>query len=109
MAQVRWTPTADETLAEIYEFIAVEKQNPDAADRLVQEIHRKSELYAGNPELGDRRHELGPRLRCFPVGNYVVFYRPITDGIVLLFVTHGARDIPKFARQLFRDSPEEIT
>lgn len=65
MARVRWTPTAYETLADIYEFLAVKKQNPDAADRLVQEIHQKSELYAGNPELGDRRNELGPRLRCF--------------------------------------------
>ncbi len=108
MGQVHWTPTAYATLADIYEYLAIKKQNPDAADRLVREIHSKCELYAGNPELGDRRHDLGPRLRCFPVDNYVVFYRPATEGIVLIFITHGARDIPQAVQRLFRDSSEEL-
>jgi len=30
-----------------------------------------------------------------PVGNYVIFYRPIEDGIVVIRVLHGARDLPE--------------
>ncbi len=109
MATVRRTRKAYDSLKEVYDFLADEKQNPDAADRLVEDIHRKCEMYADNPELGDRRHDLNSRLRCFPIGNYVVFYSPIKEGIELIFITHGARDIPAFARELFRDSPEETT
>jgi toxin ParE1/3/4 len=32
-------------------------------------------------------------LRSFTVKNYVIFYQPITDGIEVLRVLYGARDI----------------
>ena len=34
-------------------------------------------------------------LRSFPVGNYLVFYRPLAegDGIAVIRVLHGARDL----------------
>lgn len=32
-------------------------------------------------------------LRSHPHGNYVIFYRPIGDGIEIVRVLHGARDI----------------
>ena len=51
--------------------------------------------------MGDRRHELADDLRCFPVGDFVVFYRPQKEGIVVVLVIHGARDIPEVARRLF--------
>ncbi len=35
---------------------------------LVQEIYQKNELYAGNPELGDRKHELGQGRLIFQNG-----------------------------------------
>jgi len=31
---------------------------------------------------------------CFPVGNFLVLYEPLDDGILMLPVIHGARDIP---------------
>jgi toxin ParE1/3/4 len=31
------------------------------------------------------------------VGNYLIFYRPISDGIEIVRVLHGARDIPTTA------------
>ena len=35
-----------------------------------------------------------PRIgRSFPLGNHLIFYRPIDDGIELVRVLHGARDI----------------
>jgi len=40
------------------------------------------------------RPELALAVRSFPVGNYVIFYRPHGDGIVVIPVLHGARDLP---------------
>ena len=38
--------------------------------------------------------ELGESLRSFPVGNYVIFYRAMQDGIEVVRVLSGFRDIP---------------
>jgi toxin ParE1/3/4 len=43
--------------------------------------------------MGRLRPELVPKLRSFPVGEYVVFYRSIRDGIEVVRVLNGARDI----------------
>jgi toxin ParE1/3/4 len=101
MARVTWTPTAEKSLDQIYDFIAIQQQNPSGAIHVLREIERKCDLYADQPEMGDRRHELVDDLRCFPVGDFVVFYRPQTEGIVVVLVIHGARDIPEVARRLF--------
>jgi toxin ParE1/3/4 len=34
-------------------------------------------------------------IRHFTVWNYAVFYRPIADGIEIIRIIHGARDIPR--------------
>ena len=43
--------------------------------------------------LARARPELGPSLRSFPVGNYVVFYVPLPDGIEIVRVMNGRQDI----------------
>jgi len=37
---------------------------------------------------------LAARLRSFPVGSYVIFYRPMENGVEIVRVLHGARDLP---------------
>ncbi len=67
---------------------------PDPAqgksDRLLE---KKFKLLATQPQMGRSRPELMPGLRSFPVGRYVAFYLAMADGIDLLRVLHGARDI----------------
>jgi toxin ParE1/3/4 len=48
---------------------------------------------AQRPLMGRARPELAPDLRSFVVGNYVLFHRPLSDGILLVPVLHGSRDI----------------
>jgi toxin ParE1/3/4 len=50
---------------------------------------------ADAPELGRTRDELAPDVRSFPVANYnyLVFYRPAPDGILVLHFLHSARDV----------------
>lgn len=59
-------------------------------------VRQKMELYATQPELGESRPDLGSDVRHFPVKSYVVFYRPLDDGIEVLRVLHGSRDIRPF-------------
>ena len=44
--------------------------------------------------LGPARPDIAPDLRYFPVRRYLILYRQITDGIEIVRVVHGARDVP---------------
>jgi len=55
-------------------------------------------MLAENPLAGRVREELAPDVRSFPVGNYLLFYRPTQNGVELIRVLHGARDL----RRLFK-------
>ena len=100
MAQVLLTTAAEESRIDIWRHVA--EDSPDAADRLLERIDEKCRLYATQPKMGSPRPDLGREVRCFLVGNYVVIYRPIEDGIVVLLVIHGARDISAIFRDIFR-------
>ena len=77
---------------EIWSYIAV--RNLDAADRsLVLQFDATLAVIASAPKMGRETGELAANLRCFPVGSYLIFYRPIEDGIQLIRILHGARDI----------------
>jgi toxin ParE1/3/4 len=43
--------------------------------------------------VGRLRGDLLPDLRGFVVGRYLIFYRPIEDGIEVVRVFHGARNV----------------
>lgn len=82
---------------EIWEYIAA--HNLPAADSLIDRFEVHLALLAATPEIGRKREELARNLRSFPVDNYVIFYRPRADGIELIRVLHGARDIsPEYFR-----------
>ena len=42
---------------------------------------------------GRARVDLGSNLRSFAVGNYVIFYVPLPDGIEVARVMNGRQDI----------------
>ncbi|MEI6278594.1 MAG: type II toxin-antitoxin system RelE/ParE family toxin [Verrucomicrobiae bacterium] len=76
---------------EIWDYIA--PHDLAAADRLMDRFDATLKALASAPKIGCMAEELSPNLRSFPVGNYLVFYRPIEDGIELIRIVHGARDI----------------
>jgi toxin ParE1/3/4 len=91
MPVVRRSALAEQDYRDIWRYISAD--NPDAADRLLLRIDAKLELYASNPIMGTPRDRFALGLRSFPVGNYLVFYRIAADGIELVRVLHGARDL----------------
>ncbi|HWN95421.1 MAG TPA: type II toxin-antitoxin system RelE/ParE family toxin [Methylomirabilota bacterium] len=70
------------------------KDNPDAADKLTRAIVSRFATLASMPLMGRPREELLLNLRSFPVGRYVIFYRPMESGVEIARVLHGARDFP---------------
>jgi toxin ParE1/3/4 len=93
MPVVHRSALSEQDYRDIWRYIAADK--PDAADRLLLRIDSKLELYAENPGMGTPRDNLALGLRSFPVGNYLVFYRIVSDGIELVRVLHGSRDLRK--------------
>ncbi len=92
MRQFRITPLAQQDLREIRTYIA--RDNPRAASTYVRLLRQKCRILAENPKLGISRDEyLG--LYKFPVGNYLIFYRPARIGIEIIRILHAARDIER--------------
>jgi toxin ParE1/3/4 len=65
---------------------------PGAALRHVERLEEPCWTLARNPGIGTARDDLLPGVRAFSVGNYVIFFRPASDGIEVVRVVHGARD-----------------
>lgn len=66
----------------------------EPAYRFIDIISEKAALIATQPEMERERPELAAGLRSFPVGAFVIFYRPSKDGIEVIRVPRGSRDIP---------------
>ena len=91
MPTVYKQPKAKEDLFDIWSFIAAD--SPDAADTWIDKLDAQFLLLASHPLMGRAREELAKDLRSFPVGRYLVFYLPDTNGITVVRVLHSARDI----------------
>lgn len=91
MARLSFTLQAEQDLAEILDFIA--QDNPPAAQSFLGQLEEKCWTLAAYPHMGQARESLGSGVQSFPAGRYVIFYRSIPDGIQVLRVLHGARDV----------------
>jgi toxin ParE1/3/4 len=85
------SPRASRDLEEIHDYIA--QGSPRSAARFLETIERKLQTLTSFPQLGPSCEELATNLRCLPVGNYIIFYRPLDNGIEFVRVLHGRRDI----------------
>ena len=91
MARVALTLPARDDLEAIWDYVA--RDTTKAADRLIDQIHDRCELYATQPAAGVPGDRFREGVRYFAVSSYVVFYRPIDDGILVVRVFHGARNL----------------
>ena len=84
-------PRALSDLAEIWDFIADDSEA--RADDFLATIDARFRTLSQYPAMGRSRGELMEGIRSVPVGRYVIFYLPFTDGVEIVRVLHGARDI----------------
>ena len=97
----RLAPRAKADLEEIAFYVFVESGSLEIADRLVDSIAERFVLLGRHPSVGRRRDDLGPGIRSFPVGSYVVLYRVEGDDVVIQRVVRGSRNLVA----LLRDEP----
>lgn len=91
VASFRLSAQAEEDLAAIWVFVA--ERDDTAADKLIASIVNQMAMQATFPQAGRSRQTLFPGLRSFAIGRYVIFYRAIAEGIEVVRVLHGSRDV----------------
>ncbi|HEX4342666.1 MAG TPA: type II toxin-antitoxin system RelE/ParE family toxin [Verrucomicrobiae bacterium] len=97
MAEFILAPCVEGELWVIWKFIAGD--NPDAATQVIEATHETFKKLAATPGFGRLckfRNRKLKGVRSWPVSgfdNYLIFYRPIPEGVQILHVYHGARDI----------------
>lgn len=77
----------------IWRYVAEETNNPDLADRLLDRIDQACDVLSAYPQMGRQQPVLGSDLRAFPVESFIVFYRPLDEGIEVIRVLHESRDL----------------
>ncbi|MGA2288216.1 type II toxin-antitoxin system RelE/ParE family toxin [Bradyrhizobium sp.] len=87
----RKSPQAEVDLSTIWRFIA--NDSVKAADALLDRVEEAFEMLAQMPLAGRARNDLALNLRSFPVGNYIIFYEPVPDGIEVVRGMSGWRDV----------------
>lgn len=74
-------------------WLHIAEHSPKAADKYIWRIQEACEDIAQFPNKGMPRLDLGEHCRKLVVGDYVVFYDHLPDGIFILRIFHGKEDI----------------
>ena len=101
MARVRKRESAKRDLIAQWVWFA-ENVDIDTADRFLEAANSTVSMLAGQPEAGYRPFVRRPELqgmRRFPVSDgyekIFLFYFPLADGMELVRVVHGNRDLER--------------
>jgi plasmid stabilization system protein ParE len=98
-ASIRRRRGVDDDIADLAQYLL--EQSEPAAFRFVDAVQRTLNELAAVPGVGSPKSFHDPRLanvrswwiKGFP--NHLVFYQPIENGIMVLAVIHGSRDIER--------------
>jgi toxin ParE1/3/4 len=91
-------PAADRDLFDQADYLA-KHQTLQSGLRFLRAAEKTFPLLASQPQLGARTEYRSSHLygmRMFPIKrfpNHLVFYRVVEDGVEIVRVLHGARDI----------------
>ena len=99
MSQYIISPEAIGDLDAIASYFAT--LNVDAGERLFDEFTKKCRYLTQFPLMGRSYHEIRPYLRGIPMQNYIIFYRIVNDGVEIMRIIRGERDLEAF----FEDNP----
>jgi len=97
---------AEDDLDGIFAYLADRSKSTEAVDRLEASFQDFFELLAKWPGVGRRYHGKVEGLRCYPMGSYIIAYVEGSDGIEILHVMPGVRDISRIlGDQLDEEEP----
>jgi plasmid stabilization system protein ParE len=96
----RLSEQAHADLDVIWDFLWQRSGSDEIADRQIDAITERFYLLASHPYAGRARDDdLGPGRRSFSIGRYVIVYRVLFGGDVLILrVAHSSRDLKALMR-----------
>lgn len=74
----------------------------ETSERTLKDIQDYIDVLGNMPLAGCPREELLPGLRSFIADKYVIYYRRVPEGILIMRVLHGARQF----KYLFPEAPD---
>jgi toxin ParE1/3/4 len=94
--RIRLRPKARRDL--VNEVLCLLEDDPDVAERFQRAVEETANSLLAQPGMGSPS-EWGPTAdtRFFPVHGFprhFVFYRPFADGLLIVRILHGSRDLP---------------
>jgi len=99
MSYAQWTRGAETDAEDIYWWIAIRDGRTLAAKKILCEVRQKcdeySEAFAAGSVLGTPRPDWGESYRVFTHERWVIVFRPLDDGIEVLRVLDGSRDVAR--------------
>jgi toxin ParE1/3/4 len=90
---LRYTARARRDLIDIW--LEVSEVNPAAADDLYNRLEARVEILRRFPQSGPARPDIAPAARALIELPYLILYRIIPEGVQIVRVLHGARNIDK--------------
>ena len=78
-------------LEEIINYFS--NRNIKAGEKFINEFEKKCKYLADFPQMGRNYDDIKPSLRGLPLANYIIFYRIINDGIEIIRVVSGYRNL----------------
>jgi toxin ParE1/3/4 len=91
------SPSASRDLNEIADYFLT--RNLEAGEKLFREFNKKCQNLANFPSMGRSYAHIKPSLRGLPLDGYVILYQVLDDGVEILRVVSGYRDL----KSLFED------
>ena len=87
------TRRAAEDLIDIWSMIA--RDDPSAADRVLEAIEQRWQQLVQHPYSGISREEIAPGLRHLVIRQYLILYRVGAETIEIVRVLHGRRKLDR--------------
>lgn len=89
----RLGPRAEDDLDAIWLYLLAVSER--VADTTIDRITATFDMLTENPLAGQRRTDVSANLRSFPVDVFMIFYVVEQDGIQIVRVMHGRRNITR--------------
>ncbi|PZO47165.1 MAG: type II toxin-antitoxin system RelE/ParE family toxin [Phormidesmis priestleyi] len=93
MQNFRLSPAAESDLTDIWTYRA--DSSEERADELIEQLVKQFMMLTTFPEAGRKRPEVKKGIRSFVAERHVIFYRTLNQGIEIVRVLYGTRDIDK--------------
>jgi toxin ParE1/3/4 len=90
---IRYTARARRDLIDIW--LEISAVNPAAANELYNRLEARVEILRRFPQSGPARTDIAPDARALIELPYLILYRIIPDGVQIVRVLHGARNIDR--------------